>query len=148
LVYHQEPTENRHFPSMTTPTPENGPDFARGGGLLPAIAQDARTGEVLMLAYMNPASYAETLRTGEAVYYSRSREKLWRKGEESGHVKRVKAIYLDCDRDCILLAVEQVGGAACHEGYKSCFFRQATPEGLKVIAPRVFEPEKVYGKKH
>jgi phosphoribosyl-AMP cyclohydrolase len=130
---------------MTLP-PESNPDFARSGGLLPAIAQDARSGEVLMLAYMSPESYAETLRTGEAVYYSRSRKKLWRKGEESGHIQRVKAIYLDCDRDCLLLAVEQVGGAACHEGYKSCFFRQVTPEGLKVIAQRVFDPETVYEK--
>jgi phosphoribosyl-AMP cyclohydrolase len=130
---------------MTLP-PENSPDFSRGGGLLPAIAQDAQTGAVLMLAYMSPESYAQTLRTGEAVYYSRSRKKLWHKGEESGHVQRVKAIYLDCDRDCILLKVEQIGGAACHEGYQSCFFRQVTPEGLKVIAPRVFDPEEVYKK--
>jgi phosphoribosyl-AMP cyclohydrolase len=128
-------------------SPESGPDFTRGGGLLPAIAQDAQTGEVLMLAYMSPESYAETLQTGQAVYYSRSRKKLWRKGEESGHVQNVKAIFIDCDRDCILLQVEQVGGAACHEGYKSCFFRQVTPEGLTLIAERVFDPEEVY-KKH
>jgi phosphoribosyl-AMP cyclohydrolase len=126
------------------PTPENAPDFARAGGLIPAVAQDAQTGEVLMLAYMNPESYAETLATGRAVYYSRSRNKLWRKGEESGNVQQVKAIYLDCDRDCLLLKVEQVGGAACHEGYKSCFFRQVTPEGLKVVAQRIFDPKEVY----
>ncbi|MBN2578751.1 MAG: phosphoribosyl-AMP cyclohydrolase [Pirellulales bacterium] len=125
-------------------TPENGPDFARGDGLLPAVVQDAQTGEVLMLAYMSPESYAETLATGRAVFYSRSRKKLWRKGEQSGHVQHVKAVYLDCDRDCLLLKVEQVGGAACHEGYKSCFFRQVTPEGLKIVASRVFDPEKVY----
>jgi phosphoribosyl-AMP cyclohydrolase len=130
--------------SETSPT---GPDFARGDGLLPAIAQDAATGEVLMMAYMNAESYAETLATGRAVYYSRSRKKLWRKGEESGNVQQVHAIYVDCDRDTILLSVEQVGGAACHEGYKSCFFRQVTPDGLKVIAPQVFDPAKVYGKK-
>jgi phosphoribosyl-AMP cyclohydrolase len=129
-----------------TLTPENTPDFTHGGGLLPAIAQDAQTGEVLMLAYMNAESYAETQATGQAVYYSRSRKKLWRKGEESGNVQVVKAIYLDCDRDTILLSVEQVGGAACHEGYKSCFFRQVTPEGLKIIAEKVFDPEKVYKK--
>ena len=100
-----------------------------------------------MLAHMNAESYAETVATGRAVYYSRSRQKLWRKGEESGNVQWVRAIYLDCDLDAILLRVEQVGGAACHEGYKSCFFRQVTPEGLKVIGPRVFDPAEVYGKK-
>jgi phosphoribosyl-AMP cyclohydrolase len=131
---------------MTTPS-NNGPDFSRSDGLLPAIAQDALTGEVLMQAYMNAESYAETLTTGRAVYYSRSRQKLWRKGEESGNVQMVKAIYLDCDRDTILLKVEQIGGAACHEGYKSCFFRQVTPDGLQVIGEKVFDPEKVYGKK-
>ncbi|MDY0169250.1 MAG: phosphoribosyl-AMP cyclohydrolase [Thermoguttaceae bacterium] len=123
-----------------------GPDFDRGNGLLPAIAQDAETGDVLMMAYMNRESYEETLRTGRAVYYSRSRKKLWRKGEESGHVQHVKAVFVDCDRDTILLKVEQVGGAACHEGYRSCFFRQVTPEGLAVVGRRVFEPGDVYGK--
>jgi phosphoribosyl-AMP cyclohydrolase len=126
---------------------ENGPDFSRCDGLLPAIAQDAQTGEVLMQAYMNAESYAETVATGRAVYYSRSRQKLWRKGEESGNVQLVKAIFLDCDRDTILLKVEQIGGAACHEGYPSCFFRQVTSDGLKVVGQRVFDPEKVYGKK-
>jgi len=123
------------------------PDFSKGDGLLPAIAQDAATGEVLMLAYMNRESYEETLQTGRAVYFSRSRNKLWRKGEESGHVQHVKGIYLDCDTDTILLKVEQVGGAACHEGYSSCFFRQVTPEGLKVIGNRVFDPKQVYKNK-
>jgi phosphoribosyl-AMP cyclohydrolase len=123
------------------------PDFSKGDGLLPAIAQDAATGEVLMLAYMNRESYDETLQTGRAVYFSRSRNKLWRKGEESGHVQHVKGIYLDCDTDTILLKVEQVGGAACHEGYSSCFFRQVTPEGLKVIGNRVFDPKQVYKNK-
>lgn len=123
-----------------------GPDFSRGDGLLPAIAQDAKTGAVLMLAYMNAESYAETLATGRAVYYSRSRKKLWRKGEESGNVQNVHAIFVDCDRDCILLSVQQVGDAACHEGYQSCFFRQVTPDGLKTIAQRVFDPADVYKK--
>jgi phosphoribosyl-AMP cyclohydrolase len=123
------------------------PDFSKGDGLLPAIAQDAETGQVLMLAYMNAESYAETLATGRAVYYSRSRNKLWRKGEESGHVQEVKAIYFDCDADTVLLKVRQVGGAACHEGYASCFFRQVTPEGLKVVAERLFDPAEVYKKK-
>ena len=122
------------------------PDFSKADGLLPAIAQDAATGEVLMLAYMNRESYAETLATGRAVYFSRSRGKLWRKGEESGNVQQVEAIYLDCDADTILLKVNQIGGAACHEGYKSCFFRQVTPQGLQVIGTRVFDPQQVYKK--
>jgi len=137
-------TLNLHFQMDQTPSP--GPDFSRGGGLLPAIAQDAQTGEVLMMAYMNAESYAQTLATGQAVYYSRSRKKLWRKGEESGNVQQVRAVFVDCDRDTILLSVEQIGGAACHEGYKSCFFRQVTPDGLKGIASRGFDPAKVYGK--
>jgi phosphoribosyl-AMP cyclohydrolase len=123
------------------------PDFSKGDGLLPAIAQDAETGEVLMLAYMNAESYAETVRTGRAVYYSRSRAKLWRKGEESGHFQEVQSIFVDCDADTILLKVHQIGGAACHEGYKSCFFRQITPQGVNVIGQRVFDPKKVYPKK-
>lgn len=101
-----------------------------------------------MLAYMNAESYAETLATGRAVYFSRGRNQLWRKGEESGHVQLVKEILIDCDADTILLKVEQIGGAACHEGYRSCFFRQITPEGVKVVAHRLFDPEQVYGKKH
>ena len=122
------------------------PDFSKGDGLVPAIAQDALSGEVLMMAYMNAESYAETLSTGRAVYYSRSRKKLWRKGEESGHVQLVRSLYVDCDADTILLKVEQVGDAACHEGYKSCFFREVTPEGLKVVGQRVFDPATVYKK--
>jgi phosphoribosyl-AMP cyclohydrolase len=131
---------------VVTHTSSESPDFAKGDGMLPAIAQDAATGEVLMMAYMNPESYAETLATGRAVYFSRSRNKLWRKGEESGHVQMVKGIYLDCDADTILLKVDQIGGAACHEGYKTCFFRQVTPEGLKVVGSRVFDPATVYKK--
>ena len=126
------------------PSPEHAPDFLKGGGLLPAIAQDAHTGEVLMIAYMSPESYAETLATGRAVYFSRTRNRLWRKGETSGHVQFVRAIYLDCDRDAILLSVEQVGGAACHTGFRSCFYRQVTPDGLKTVGPRVFDPGEVY----
>lgn len=122
------------------------PDFAKGDGLLPAIAQDAETGEVLMLAYMNPASYAETVATGRAVYFSRSRNKLWRKGEESGNVQEVRSIFVDCDADTILLKVHQIGGAACHEGYSSCFFRQVKPAGLQVVGERVFDPATVYKK--
>ena len=120
------------------------PNFSLGDGLLPAIAQDADTGEVLMLAYMNAASYAETLATGRAVYYSRSRKRLWRKGEESGNVQQVRAIFVDCDADTILLKVKQVG-AACHEGYRSCFFREVVPGGTRVVGERVFDPKAVYG---
>jgi phosphoribosyl-AMP cyclohydrolase len=132
---------------MSDSSNATGPDFSRCDGLLPAIAQDAKTGEVLMQAYMNAESYAETVATGRAVYFSRSRQRLWRKGEESGNVQIVKAIYLDCDRDTILLSVEQIGGAACHEGYSSCFFRRVTPEGLEIVGKRVFDPATVYGKK-
>lgn len=120
------------------------PDFSKGDGLLPAISQDAETGEVLMMAYMNAESFARTLATGEAVYFSRSRNRLWRKGEESGHTQQVRAVYVDCDGDTILLKVTQRGEAACHEGYRSCFFRQVTDEGLKVVGERVFDPQKVY----
>jgi phosphoribosyl-AMP cyclohydrolase len=131
---------------MSEPT-ESTPDFAKGGGLLPAIAQDADDGTVLMMAYMNAEAYAETLSTGRAVYFSRGRNRLWRKGEESGNVQLVQAVYLDCDRDTILLRVKQIGDAACHKGYRSCFFRQVTPEGLKTVGQRVFDPDEVYGKK-
>ena len=122
-------------------------DFEKSGGLVPAIAQDHATGEVLMMAYMNRESFEETVRTKRAVYFSRSRNKLWRKGEESGNVQEVTEIFVDCDNDTILLKVHQIGGAACHEGYSSCFFRQVTPEGLKVIGSRVFDPAEVYKKK-
>ncbi|MCX7425014.1 MAG: phosphoribosyl-AMP cyclohydrolase [Planctomycetia bacterium] len=128
-------------------SPQSAPDFAKGGGILPAIAQDADDGAVLMMAYMNAEAYAETLSTGRAVYFSRSRNRLWRKGEESGNVQQVQAVYLDCDLDTILLRVKQIGDAACHEGYRSCFFRQVTPDGLKTVGQRVFDPDKVYGKK-
>jgi phosphoribosyl-AMP cyclohydrolase len=121
-------------------------DFDKAGGLVPVIAQDADTGAVLMLAWMNRDAYEETLRTGRACYFSRSRNRLWRKGEESGHVQEVRGIFVDCDADTILLKVNQVGGAACHEGYKSCFFRQVEGDGLRVIAEKVFDPQKVYFK--
>ena len=122
------------------------PDFDKSGGLLPAIAQDGDSKQVLMLAWMNREAYEETLRTGRAVYFSRSRNRLWRKGEESGNVQEVQAIYLDCDADTILLEVRQIGGAACHEGYASCFFRKVTPDGLEVIGLRLFDPATVYKK--
>ena len=99
-----------------------------------------------MVAHMNRAAWDETLATGRAVYYSRARGRLWRKGEESGNVQQVRAMYVDCDADTVLLVVDQVGGAACHEGYPSCFFRQVTADGLKIVADRVFDPGQVYGK--
>jgi phosphoribosyl-AMP cyclohydrolase len=110
------------------------------------VAQDADTGEVLMLAWMNREAYEETLRTGRAVYFSRSRNKLWRKGEESGNVQEVRGVFVDCDADTVLLKVHQVGGAACHEGYASCFFRKVEGGELKVVAERVFDPSEVYRK--
>jgi phosphoribosyl-AMP cyclohydrolase len=121
-------------------------DFDKAGGLIAAIAQDADTGEVLMIAWMNREAYEETVRTNRAVYFSRSRKKLWRKGEESGHVQEVKGIFVDCDADAVLLKVKQIGGAACHEGYKSCFFRKVEGDSVNVIAEKVFDPKAVYKK--
>lgn len=121
-------------------------DFDKAGGLIPVIAQDAATGQVLMLAWMNREAFEETLRTGRAVYFSRSRNRLWRKGEESGHVQQVQGVYVDCDADTVLLKVTQVGGAACHEGYPSCFFRELTGGEPRIIAEKVFDPAAVYKK--
>ena len=126
-------------------TPPDMPAFHQADGLITAVAQDAATGQVLMVAHMNREAWQETVRTGRAVYYSRSRGRLWRKGEQSGNIQHVREIYVDCDQDAVLLKVEQVGGAACHEGYPSCFFRQVTPDGLKLVAERVFDPADVYG---
>src|SRR3954467_8938972 len=122
------------------------PAFAGPDGLVTAVAQDAATGQVLMVAHMNREAWEETLAGGRAVYFSRARRRLWRKGEESGNVQNVKAIFVDCDADTVLLKVEQVGGAACHEGYPSCFFRQVTPAGVNIVAKRVFDPAEVYKK--
>lgn len=121
-----------------------GPDFTKG--LVPAIAQDHQTGEVLMLAYMNEESWRETLRTRRATYWTRSRQKLWRKGEESGNVQEVVDILIDCDLDTIVLKVRQIGGAACHLGYRSCFFRRLDGDEWAVDEPRVFDPAEVYRK--
>lgn len=123
------------------------PDFQRGtNGCLPAIAQDAESGDVLMLAYMNAEAFRETVATGRAVYFSRSRNRLWRKGEESGHVQQVEAIFVDCDADTILLRVKQQG-AACHEGYRTCFFRQVTADGWQVVQDRLADPESIYSQR-
>jgi phosphoribosyl-AMP cyclohydrolase len=123
------------------------PNFEKGDGLIAAIAQDNKSGKVLMLAYMNREAWAETLKTGRAVYYSRSRSKLWRKGEESGNFQIVKEIFIDCDEDTILLKVEQIGEAACHEVYQSCFFRKIDKGEIKITDKKIFDPEKVYKKK-
>lgn len=120
------------------------PDFAKCGGLVPCIAQEAATGDVLMLAYMNEEAWEKTLATGEVHYYSRSRNALWRKGGTSGHVQKVKSIRLDCDKDTVLVLVEQLGGAACHTGYKSCFFTEIAPDGDRVCSPLLFDPKEVY----
>ena len=119
---------------------------AFGGGLLPAVVQDAGSGEVLMLAWMNEEAWQKTLETGEAHFWSRSRRELWHKGATSGHVQRVKAVRLDCDSDAILLLVEQAGGAACHTGHRSCFFRERRDGAVSPCAPKVFDPAAVYGK--
>ena len=120
-------------------------DFDKMGGLVPAIIQDAETGKVLMLAYMNSIAWEKTLETGKAWFYSRSRDKLWMKGEESGNVQIVKEVFVDCDDDTVLLKVEQVGNAACHKGYNSCFFRKVNGD-VKIIEEKIFDPEKVYKK--
>jgi phosphoribosyl-AMP cyclohydrolase len=121
-------------------------DFDKQGGIVPVIAQDDATGEVLMLAYMNREAFEETIQTRRVCYYSRSRNRLWRKGEESGHVQELRSIYYDCDADTILVKVHQVGGAACHEGYRSCFFRRIDGDRVTVVAERVFDPATVYKK--
>ncbi|TWU61039.1 phosphoribosyl-AMP cyclohydrolase [Crateriforma conspicua] len=122
------------------------PNFDAGAnGLLPAIAQDAQSGRVLMMAWMNAEAFEETLQTGQATYYSRSRGKLWRKGETSGHRQRVREVRIDCDADAILLKVDQVG-AACHEGFASCFFRVVDSDGgVREVEKRLVDPAEVYG---
>ncbi|WP_300456471.1 phosphoribosyl-AMP cyclohydrolase [Desulfobacula sp.] len=119
-------------------------DFEKTKGLIPAIAQDYKTGEVLMLAYMNEQAFDETLKSGTATYYSRSRNTLWKKGETSGHVQHVKEIRVDCDKDTVLLKVDQVGGAACHKGYKSCFFSRVDGNDLTIVESKIFDPKEVY----
>ncbi len=124
----------------------NEPDFEKSD-LIPAIAQDFDSNEVLMLAYMNKEAWQETIKTGRATYWSRSRNKLWKKGESSGNIQKVKEIFMDCDNDTILLKVEQIGGAACHMGYKSCFYRKYQNGKLEICADLVFDPEQVYNTK-
>ncbi|MCA9509342.1 MAG: phosphoribosyl-AMP cyclohydrolase [Myxococcales bacterium] len=134
---------------MTTALPEDPTsllDFRKGDGLVAAIAQDHATGEILMLAWMNEDAFRRTLETGQAVYWTRSRRKLWHKGEESGNVQLVKELYVDCDADAVLLRVEQVGGAACHTGKRSCFFRKVADGRVTDVGVQVFDPDEVYGK--
>jgi len=122
-------------------------DFSKGNGLLPAIVQDFRSGRVLMLAYINQASWERTLDTGDAHYWSRSRQELWHKGGTSGNIQKIKEIYADCDNDTVLFVVEQIGGAACHLGYESCFHKKVDSDGnFTVEDEKIFDPEKVYKK--
>lgn len=121
-------------------------DFAKGNGLVPVIVQDYRSREVLMLAYMNSEAWKKSQKTGKAHYYSRSRKGLWLKGEESGHFQEVKGALMDCDNDTLLLQVRQLGGGACHMGYKSCFFRRMRGKDWKIAARRLFNPQEVYKK--
>jgi phosphoribosyl-AMP cyclohydrolase len=120
-------------------------NFSKLDGLLPAIIQDAVSGEVLMLGFMNPEAWEKTQRTGKVHYFSRTRQKLWCKGETSGHVQLVKEISVDCDDDTVLIKVEQVGGAACHTGFRSCFYRVLEDGQERIVGVKVFDPKEVYG---
>jgi phosphoribosyl-AMP cyclohydrolase len=121
-------------------------DFDKSGGLVPAIIQDHLSGDVLMLGFMNSVSLAETQRSGEVFFFSRSRNKLWKKGESSGHVLKVRELRVDCDADAILVKVEAIGPGVCHKGYRSCFFRKLDSDGTAAITEdRTFAPESVYG---
>ncbi|NLN59647.1 MAG: phosphoribosyl-AMP cyclohydrolase [Deltaproteobacteria bacterium] len=120
------------------------PDFKKGNGLVPVVVQDDETGDVLMLAYMNREAWLKTLESGKATFWSRSRNSLWLKGETSGHVQIVKSVYIDCDDDTILLRVNQIGGAACHTGYRSCFYRRIVGGDMEIIGEPVFDPGDVY----
>ena len=119
-------------------------DFEKCGGLIPAIAQDHRTNEVLMMAYINAESWAETLKSGYAVYYSRSRKQLWKKGESSGHLQVIKEILVDCDLDTVIFKIEQLGPGACHTGHRSCFYRKVVNGDLVESETTVFDAQKVY----
>ena len=121
-------------------------DFDKMNGLIPAIVQDYKTQEVLMLGFMSSEAWAATLLSGKATFYSRTRQKLWVKGETSGHVQIVREIRVDCDDDTILLLVEQVGGAACHTGYRSCFYRKIEDGAVQIIGSPVFDPREGYHK--
>ncbi|MGH9357615.1 MAG: phosphoribosyl-AMP cyclohydrolase [Candidatus Acidiferrales bacterium] len=115
-------------------------------GLIPAIVQEPKNGKVLMLGYMNGDAFEKTVETGYVTFFSRSRQKLWTKGEQSGHRLAVREIRVDCDEDALLIEAELSGAGCCHKGYESCFFRRVTPEGEKVIEPRQFDPDEIYKK--
>ena len=121
------------------------PDFDHNE-LIPVIIQDHKSMKVLMMAFMNRESYEKTLTQRQVTFYSRSRKKLWKKGESSGNIQIVKQILFDCDQDCLLILVEQTGGASCHEGYVSCFYRELKDNELEIVEPRIFNPDEVYGK--
>ncbi len=122
------------------------PDFSKLDGLVPAVVQDDASGEVLMLGYMNAEALEATFASGDVTFYSRSRRRLWRKGEQSGHRLRLRELRVDCDADALVVRVEALGPGVCHEGYRSCFFRRLAADGTAaVVAERVFDPGKVYG---
>ena len=121
-------------------------DFAKCGGLIPAIAQDHKTNEILMMAYINAESWQETIKSGYATYYSRSRQQLWKKGESSGHLQVVKEILVDCDLDTVIFKIEQLGPGACHTGHRSCFYRKVENGELSEVEETVFDADKVYSK--
>ena len=121
-------------------------DFKKGEGFIPVVIQDASTNQVLMLGYMNRKSWEETLKTGKVTFWSRSRKKLWLKGETSGHFQEVREIWLDCDGDTLLIKVDQIGGVACHTGFQSCFHHRHEEGEWKVSGKRIFDPKEVYGK--
>jgi phosphoribosyl-AMP cyclohydrolase len=121
-------------------------NFNKTGGFVPAIVQDNETGEILMLAYMNQDAFNATLSTGKATYYSRTRQTLWVKGETSGNVQLVKEIRIDCDDDTVLIKVEQIGGAACHTGHRSCFYKKVENGTIRIVGKPVFDPKEVYDK--
>ncbi len=121
-------------------------DFTKSNGLVTAIAQDAASGDILMVANMNRESLEKTLARGEAVYWSRSRNKLWHKGEESGNTQKIRELYIDCDGDAVLMKIDQIGGAACHTGKRSCFFRKITHGVVEEVGEQIFDPKEVYKK--
>lgn len=122
-------------------------NFEKQNGLIPVVAQDYKTNRVLMLAYMNEEAYKKTIETGKVTYWSRSRNKLWVKGESSGNFQILKELYVDCDEDAIVVKIEQIGGAACHTGRESCFYRKKEGDEFKIIDNPIFDPKKVYGEK-
>jgi len=122
-------------------------DFEKLGGLVPAVVQDERSGEVLMLGFMNQAALEETLRSGDVTFFSRSRNRLWKKGEQSGHRLRLRELRVDCDADAVLARVEPLGPGVCHAGYRSCFFRRLNADGTATqVAEPAFDPASVYPK--